>query len=50
MNATQDSTTAMLSPEDTRRQRGRSLAIGWALAALVLIFFIVTIVKLGSAV
>lgn len=49
MNATQDSATGMLSPEDTRRQRARSLAIGWALAALALIFFVVTVVKLGVA-
>ncbi len=49
MNATQGSARAMHSPEDTRRQRARSLAIGWALAALALIFFIVTIVKLGGA-
>jgi hypothetical protein len=31
-----------------RRQRMRSLAIAWTLAALVILFFIVTIVRLGG--
>jgi hypothetical protein len=31
-----------------RRQRMRSLAIAWALAGLVVLFFIVTIVRLGA--
>jgi hypothetical protein len=36
-------------PQDwERRRRMRSLAIAWALAALVLIFFIATIVLLGG--
>lgn len=48
MNARHDNAPAMLSAEDSRRQRVRSLAIGWALAALALIFFIVTVVKLGG--
>ena len=30
------------------RQRMRSLAIAWALAALVVLFFVVTIVRLGA--
>jgi hypothetical protein len=30
------------------RQRRRSLAIAWTLAALVILFFIVTIVRLGG--
>jgi hypothetical protein len=34
--------------ERKRRQRLRSLAIGWILAALVILFFIVTIVRLGG--
>jgi hypothetical protein len=34
--------------ERQRRQRMRSLAIGWILAALVVLFFIVTIVRLGG--
>jgi hypothetical protein len=34
--------------ERQRRQRMRSLAIAWALAGLVILFFIVTIVRLGG--
>ena len=34
--------------ERQRRQRMRSLAIAWALAALVVLFFVVTIVRLGG--
>jgi hypothetical protein len=34
--------------ERRRRQRMRSLAIAWILAALVVLFFIVTIVRLGG--
>jgi hypothetical protein len=34
--------------ERKRRQRMRSLAIAWILAALVVLFFIVTIVRLGG--
>jgi hypothetical protein len=34
--------------ERQRRQRMRSLAIAWILAALVLLFFIVTIVRFGG--
>jgi hypothetical protein len=34
--------------ERKRRQRMRSLAIAWILAGLVLLFFIVTIVRLGG--
>jgi hypothetical protein len=34
--------------ERKRRQRTRSLAIAWILAALVVLFFIVTIVRLGG--
>lgn len=33
--------------ERKRRQRMRSLAIAWALVALVVLFFVVTIVRLG---
>ena len=36
--------------ERQRRQRMRSLAIAWTLAALVILFFIVTIVRLGGQV
>ena len=34
--------------ERQRRQRMRSLAIAWILAGLVVLFFIVTIVRLGG--
>jgi hypothetical protein len=34
--------------ERERRRRMRSLAIAWTLAALVVLFFIVTIVRLGG--
>jgi len=37
----------VLTPEQKRRQRGRSLAIGLTLGALVLLIYIVTLVKLG---
>jgi len=36
--------------ERKRRQRKRSVAIAWILAGLVLLFFIVTIVRLGGSV
>jgi len=34
--------------ERKRRQRKRSVAIAWILAALAILFFIVTIVRLGG--
>jgi hypothetical protein len=36
-----------LSPEDLRRRRKRSIAIALTLAALVLLFYALTIAKLG---
>jgi hypothetical protein len=42
------SAMASLSQEQQRLQRQRSLAIAWALGALVVIFFIATIVRIGS--
>jgi hypothetical protein len=36
--------------EQRRRQRGRSIAIAIALAGLVVLFYLVTIVKLGPGV
>ena len=36
-----------LSPDDARRRRKRSLAIALSLAALVILFYAVTIAKLG---
>lgn len=38
------------TPDQKRRQRARSVAIGLALGALVLMFYAVTIVKLGPGV
>jgi hypothetical protein len=40
----------MADEEDQRqrRQRMRSLAIAWALAGLVVLFFIVTMVRFGA--
>jgi hypothetical protein len=40
----------VLSEEQKRRRRARSIAIGLTLGALVLLFYIVTIVKLGPGV
>lgn len=34
-----------LTPEEQRRRKRRSLAVGLALAALVVLFYIVTVVK-----
>jgi hypothetical protein len=34
--------------ERQRRQRVRSLAIAWSLAALAILFFVVTMVRLGA--
>jgi hypothetical protein len=45
-----DSDGIVLTPEQKRRQRARSVAIGLALGALVLLFYAVTIVKLGPGV
>lgn len=38
----------ILTAEQKRRQRTRSIAIGLALVALVVIFYVVTIVRLGG--
>ncbi|EJW11467.1 putative CoxF [Rhodovulum sp. PH10] len=40
----------ILTPEQLRRRRARSVAIALALAALVVMFYAVTIVKLGPGV
>ncbi len=40
----------VLTAEQKRRQRSRNLAIAWALAALCVLFFVVTIAKLGPGV
>jgi predicted nucleic acid-binding Zn ribbon protein len=38
----------VLTEEEKRRQRVRSIALAFALGALVVIFFLVTIVRLGG--
>jgi len=38
----------VLSPEEARRRRIRSMAIGWGLGALALLFFLVTLLRLGA--
>lgn len=40
----------VLTPEQQRRRRARSIAIALALGALVLLFYVVTMVKLGTGV
>lgn len=40
----------VLSAEQKRRQRARSIAIALSLGVLVLLFYLVTIVKLGPGV
>ena len=40
----------VLTDEQKRRRNARSIAIGLSLGALVLLFYIVTIVKLGPGV
>lgn len=40
----------VLTEEQKRRRRARSIAIGLALAALAILFYVVTIVKLGPGV
>jgi len=40
----------VLTEEQKRRRRARSIAIALALGALVVLFYIVTIVKLGPGV
>jgi hypothetical protein len=37
-----------LTPEQQRSRRARNIAIGLAVGALVLLFYVITIVKLGS--
>ena len=37
----------VLTPEEVKRRRGRSIAIALALAALVVLFYVVTMAKLG---
>jgi hypothetical protein len=48
MAADDKDTPIVLTEQEKRRQRARSLAIAFALAALVVIFYLVTIVRLGG--
>jgi hypothetical protein len=38
----------VLTDEEKRRQRIRSIVIAWSLVGLALLFFLVTIVRLGG--
>jgi hypothetical protein len=40
----------VLTEEERRRRRNRSIALGLVLAALAILFYAVTIVKLGPAI
>ena len=40
----------MLTEEERRRRRNRSIALGLVLAALAILFYAVTVVKLGPAI
>ncbi|MFT0890814.1 hypothetical protein [Pseudochelatococcus sp. G4_1912] len=37
-----------LTPEERRRQRGRNIAIGVVLGALFVLFYVLTIARLGA--
>jgi hypothetical protein len=50
MDEPSQETGIVLTAEQKRRQRTRSVAIALALGALAVLFFVVTIVKLGSGV
>jgi len=41
-------TVMALSKEEEKRRRSRSIAIAWALGAMAVLFFVVTIVRLGA--
>lgn len=43
-------TGVVLTPEEKRRRRSRNIAIGIALGFLVILFYAVTIAKLGPGV
>jgi hypothetical protein len=49
---TQDTQNPVLDPlaQERRKRRGRNIAIGFVLGGLVLLFYVVTIVKLGPGV
>jgi hypothetical protein len=37
------------SPEDLKRRRSRAKVMAWCLAALIVLFFVTTLVNLGGA-
>ncbi len=41
-------TGVVLTEEEIRKRRSRSLALAWALGALAILFFVVTIAKIGG--
>ena len=43
-----DETGIVLTPEQQRSRRNRNIAIGVAVGFLVILFYVVTIAKLGS--
>ena len=49
-NGSDDEKGIVLTDEQKRRRRARSIAIALALGALVALFYVVTIVKLGPGV
>lgn len=38
----------VLTEDEKKRRRARSVAIAWALGAMAVLFFVVTIVRLGA--
>jgi hypothetical protein len=50
MAVMKDPVQRAFSPEDLARRRRRSIATAWILVALMALFFITTIVRLGSSV
>ena len=38
----------VLTPEQRRRQRARNIAVGLGLVAMMVLFYVVTIVKMGA--
>jgi hypothetical protein len=50
MSAPHQENGIVLTPEQQRRRRARSVAIALALGALVVLFYLVTMVKLGPGI
>ncbi len=44
----EDMQTHTPSDEERARQRKRSIVIAWSLVALVILFFVTTVVRMGS--